>query len=121
MKYGTKQSVISEGMNIALGSGTHDQAREETRSIISVKDMTTLVMIYDAVKELNTVLYGGLEIHRKCDGIMGILESISDVIDSGLCEEIKLLGDEKSAEKMAYILDADTTPEEKAKQLLGII
>lgn len=94
---------------------------EGSETILSLKDMTTLITIYDAIKRLNITLTGDIEVHIRNKGVLGTLESIFDIIDSGICQEIKSMEEEKSSEKVNYILDnINETPENRARQLLGI-
>ena len=62
---------------------------EDSRTILSLKDMATLITIYDAIKKLNITLTGDIEIHTRNKGVLGTLGSIFDIIDNGVCQEIK--------------------------------
>lgn len=93
---------------------------ENLKTILSLKDMATLIAVYDAVKKLNATLTGGI-IHTKNEGVLGVLESVCDIIENGVCQEIKSWGKEEFTTKVNYILDnASETPENRARQLLGI-
>ncbi len=94
---------------------------EDSRTILSLKDMATLITIYDAIKKLNITLTGDIEIHTRNKGVLGTLGSIFDIIDNGVCQEIKSMKEEEASEKVNYILDnINETPENRARQLLGI-
>lgn len=58
---------------------------EDSRTILSLKDMATLITIYDAIKKLNITLTGDIEIHTRNKGVLGTLGSIFDIIDNGVC------------------------------------
>lgn len=92
------------------------------RSILSQKDMTHLVYVYDAVKKLNEVMLGEWLTHfREDGGVFGALDRVYDVIEHSACSRIRLLGEEESYEVLIGILDdKSATPEERAKLLLGV-
>ncbi|RKI42438.1 hypothetical protein D7V86_05950 [bacterium D16-51] len=92
-----------------------------SETILSLKDMATLIKIYDAIKKLNITLTGNVEIYTKNEGVLGTLGSVFDIIDNGICQEIKSMKEEDSINKVNYILDnISETPENRARQLLGI-
>ncbi|RKI41920.1 hypothetical protein D7V86_08170 [bacterium D16-51] len=94
---------------------------EGSKTILSLEDMAALVAMYDAIKRLNITLTGGIEIHAKKNGVLGVLESIYGIIDNGVCQEIRSLEEEEFSNTVNYILDNDDeTPINRAKQLLGI-
>lgn len=105
---------LSDGMKIGKEKGVG-----ENETVFSLEDMATLIRIYDAVRELNGVLYGDAETRREEDGVMCTLGSIYDLIANGVCAELKLLGDDEVAERLTSILDGDMSPCERAKRLLG--
>lgn len=106
----------SDGMLVGI-----EQGADREKTIFSLEDMTSLVSIYDAIKKLNIIMLGELEVHRKGEGVLGELDYVFDVIDNGICAEIELLGEEKSFEKVTYILDNNmVTPRERARKLLGM-
>lgn len=83
--------------------------------------MCNLVIIYDAVKQLNITVLGSMEARSKNEGILGALDRVYDVIASGTGMEIKLPGGEEEAGFIGHVLDDRTkTAEERAKLLLGI-
>jgi len=92
------------------------------RSLLSLEDMTDLVRMYDAVKQLNTTLYGSNEYHEKDEGVLGALERVYYVIHNGIGYKLEFLGEDESDESITYILDGvDGSPEKRAKMLLGEI
>lgn len=104
---------VEDGMQIA----TERQIRMK-KSVLSVRDMTHLIYMYDAIKKLNTVLLGAWEIDGRSDGVMGTLDRVLDIIEDGVCSEIKLFGEDESFEYLYKILDdQEITPEERAKRL----
>ena len=104
---------VEDGVQIA----TERQIRMK-KSVLSVKDMTHLIYVYDAIKELNMVLLGAWGIYGRSDGVMGVLNRVLDIIENGVCSEIKLLGKDESFEYLYKILDdQEITPEKRAKRL----
>lgn len=92
------------------------------RSMFSLEDMTDMVRMYDAVKQLNITLFGHNEYHEKEDGVLGALDRIYFIIHNGIGCMLEFLGDDESDESITYILDeVDDTPERRAKMLLGEI
>ncbi len=91
------------------------------RTVFTLEDMCNLVIIYDAVKQLNITVLGSMEARSKNEGILGALDRVYDVIASGTGMEIKLSGGEEEAGFIGHVLDDRTkTAEERAKLLLGI-
>ena len=87
-------------------------------SVLSVKDMTHLVYMYDAVKKLNKLLLGTWDIHSRECGILEELNRVCDVIEGGVCAEIRLQGEDELHEQLEDILDnSEMSPEERAKRL----
>lgn len=92
------------------------------RSMFSLEDMTDMVRMYDAVKQLNITLFGHNEYHEKEDGVLGALDRVYFIIHNGIGCMLEFLGDDESDESITYILDeVDDTPERRAKMLLGEI
>lgn len=89
-------------------------------SVLDVKDMTHLVYVYDSIKKLNKLLLGEWEIHGRDDGVLGELDRVCDVIEDGVCAEIRLRGADEMYEFLTDILDdAGKAPEERARMLTG--
>ena len=92
------------------------------RSMFSLEDMTDMVRMYDAVKQLNITLFGHNEYHEKEDGVLGALDRVYFIIHNGIGCMLEFLGDDESDESITHILDdVDDTPERRAKMLLGEI
>ena len=90
-------------------------------SVLDGKDMAHLVSIYDAVKKLNKLLLGEWEIHGRDGGVLEELDRVCDVIEHGVCAELRLRGEDEMYERLADILDdAEKAPEERAKLLAGL-
>lgn len=90
-------------------------------SVLSFKDMTHLICMYDAVKKLNELLLGTWEILDREGGILAELDRVCDVIVGGACAEIRLCGEEDAYECLTDIMDnPELTPEERAKKLTGV-
>ena len=87
-------------------------------SVLTVKDMTHLVHIYDAVKKLNKLLLGTWDIHDREHGLLEELDRVCDVIEDGICAEIRLRGEDEMYECLTDILDnPEMSPEERAERL----
>lgn len=106
----------SDGMSIDM-----DKNPSNKRTVLSLEDMCNLISIYVAVKELKITLFGSLDILPAKNSIIGSLDHIFDIINNGICLEIKLLGEDRSTELITNILDSNSiSSKEKARQLLGI-
>lgn len=91
-----------------------------TRKVLYVKNMTHLVHVYDAIKKLNKLLLGEWEIYGRDGGVLEELDRVCDVIEHGICAEIRLRGEDEMYEYLADVLDdAEKAPEERAKLLTG--
>ena len=91
------------------------------RSMFSLEDMTDMVRIYDAVKQLNITLFGNNEYHEKEEGVLGALDLVYYIIHNGIGCMLEFLEEDESDESITYILDMiDVLPEKRAAMLLGI-
>ena len=90
------------------------------RSMFSLEDMTDMVRMYDAVKQLNITLFGHNEYHEKEEGALGALDRVYYIIHNGIGCMLEFLGENESDESITYILDeVEDTPERRARMLLG--
>ena len=119
----TKYNIVYGEQSYRLGfeDGVQIAKEHEIRvkgSVLSVKDMTHLVYMYDAVKKLNKLLLGAWEIHDRECGVLEELDRVCDVIEDGICAEICLLEEDEMQEFLADILDnKEMSPEERAERL----
>ena len=105
------------GYSDGVLTGTED-GKTGGRTVFTLGDMCNLVIIYDAVKQLNITVLGNMEARSKNKGILGALDRVYDIITSGA--GTGLPGDEE-ARFIGQVLDDRTkTAEERAKLLLGI-
>lgn len=105
------------GYSDGILTGTED-GKTGGRTVFTLGDMCNLVIIYDAVKQLNITVLGNMEARSKNEGILGALDRVYDIITSGA--GTGLPGDEE-ARFIGQVLDDRTkTAEERAKLLLGI-
>ena len=112
------QTAYSLGYSDGVEAGM-EKGADGKQTILSVEDMSYMVMAYDAIKKINETLLGTFEPHNGAKGALGALECILDVIDHGITTEYRLLSDEDTL-KVENILNNDTlTPEQRAKILLG--
>lgn len=122
----TKYNITygEESYRLGFEDGVKLAAEQQIRlegSVLSVKDMTHLVYVYDALKKLNGLLLGEWEIHNRKEGILEELDRVCDVIEDGTCAEIRLRGEDEMYECLTDILDeVGKAPEERAKLLVGI-
>lgn len=104
---------VEDGVQIASERGIRVQG-----SVLSFKDMTHLIYLYDAVKKLNMFLVGEWEIYDRDSGILKELDRVCKVIENGACAEIRLRGEDEMFECLTDILDnSEITPEGRAKML----
>lgn len=88
-------------------------------SVLSAQDMTHLVYMYDSIKKLNKILLGAWDIHDRECGILEELDRVYDVIEGGVCAEIRLQGEDEMHECLEDILDnPEMSPEERAERLV---
>lgn len=119
----TKYNIVYGEQSYRLGfeDGVQIAKEHEIRingSVFSVKDMTHLVYMYDAVRKLNKLLLGAWDIHDREGGILEELDRVCDVIEDGICAEIRLLEEDEMHELLADILDnKEMSPEERAAKL----
>ena len=110
-----------EAYRLGFEDGVQLAAEREIRlkgSVLSVKDMTHLIYMYDAVKQLNKLLLGAWDIHDKDSGVLEELDRVCDVIEDGVCAEIRLRGEDEMYEYLTNIMDKSRlSPEERAKRL----
>ena len=117
IRYGEESYRLGFEDGVQLASEREIRAKG---SVLDGKDMAHLVSIYDAVKKLNKLLLGEWEIHGRDGGVLEELDRVCDVIEHGICAEIRLRGEDDMYECLADILDdAGRTPEERAKLLTG--
>lgn len=117
--YGTAAYRLGyeDGMRVGM-----EKKAAGKRSMFSLEDMTDMVRIYDAVKQLNITLFGHNEYHEKEEGVLGALDRIYYIIHNGIGCMLEFLGGNESDERITYILDeVDDTPEKRAAMLLGTI
>lgn len=66
-----------ESYRLGFEDGVQSASEQKIRgqgSVLSVRDMTHLIYVYDALKKLNRLLLGEWEIHNKKDGILEELD-----------------------------------------------
>lgn len=90
------------------------------KSVLQAKDMEHMVYLYDAAKKLAAVLLGEGEV-RYGEGVLKDFDRIFQVIASGACLEIKMLGEYEAMEKIENVLEnKEMSPNEKAVILAGL-
>ena len=94
--------------------GFHDGMEE--LPCIGVEDMTHLIYILDAYRELNIAFCGEEMMLGFDEGCIGALSRIYKVIAHNVCAEMR---ENDFAKEDEVLLDASLTPEERAKKLLG--
>ena len=115
IRYGEESYRLGFEDGVQLASEREIRAKG---SVLDVKDMTHLVSVYDAIKKLNKLLLGEWEIHGRDGGTLQELDRVCDVIEHGVCAEIRLRGEDEMYECLADILDdSEAPPEERAKKL----
>ena len=94
--------------------GFHDGMEE--LPCIGVEDMTHLIYIMDAYRELNIAFCGEEMMLGFDEGCIGALSRIYKVIAHDVCAVMR---ENDFAKEDEVLLDASLTPEERAKKLLG--
>lgn len=98
-----------------------EQKLEGKKTILSLDDMVILISAYSAIQVLFTVMNGDADIDETSKGIFGILNKMYDVVKNGVCQKIKLLGEDEEDRRITSILrDPLTSTEDKARRLLGL-
>jgi hypothetical protein len=121
----TKYNILygEEAYRLGFEDGVQVASERQIRvegSVLSVKDMTHLIYLYDAIRELNKLLFGEWEIHGRDGGIIGVLDRVCDVIEDGAYAEVRMCGEDEMYECLTDILDNPRmTPEERAEKLAG--
>lgn len=114
------KASYSLGVKDGIEIGREQKVGRE-KTILSYEDMVIVIKIYDAVKKLSVTMLGELTCHSADEGVLGTLEMIYFIIEHGVCEELRLLGDDEMTERTLIILnDKSSTASEKAKRLLGM-
>ena len=121
-----KENKLLDDMNKAMNDyicrygeaayclGFHDGMEE--LPCIGVEDMTHLIYIMDAYRELNIAFCGEEMMLGFDEGCIGALSRIYKVIAHNVCAEMR---ENDFAKEDEVLLDASLTPEERAKKLLG--
>lgn len=112
-----------ESYRLGFEDGVQLASEREIRakgSVLDARNMTHLVYLYDAIKKLNKLLLGEWDIHGRDGGVLEELDRVCDVIEGGICAEIRLCGEDEMYECLADILDdVGKAPEERARMLTG--
>lgn len=108
------------GFEDASGLMGMEKEPDGRKSVLSLKDMTALVAIYDSVKELKGTMLGSKEEYWEEGGVLAVFESVQDILRNSACAEIRLMGQDEAFERLINILGRKATPEERAKELLGL-
>lgn len=121
----TKYNILygEESYRLGFEDGMQIASEKEIRvkgSVLSFKDMTHLIYLYDAVKKLNMFLLGEWDNYDRDRGTLKELDRVCKVIENGACAEIRLRGEDETYECLTDILDnSDIAPEQRAKMLTG--
>ena len=115
IRYGEESYRLGFEDGVQLASEKKMRAKG---SVLDVKDMTHLVYVYDAIRKLNKLLLGEWEIHGRDGGVLRELDRVCDVIEHGICAEIRLRENDEMYGRLVNILDdEEKAPEERAKLL----
>lgn len=91
------------------------------KTVFTLEDMYSMVVMYDAVKKLNITMLGSMEARCKEEGVLGAIDRVCDVIVNGAGAEIKLQEEDEAAGFIERVLDDTTkTAQERARLLLGM-
>lgn len=112
-----------ESYHLGFEDGMQIASEREIRvkgSVLSFKDMTHLIYLYDAIKKLNVFLLGEWDNYNRDSGILKELDWVCKVIEGGTCAEIRLRQEDEMIDYLSDILDnQEITPEERARVLTG--
>lgn len=98
-----------------------EQKLEGKKTILSLDDMAVLIFAYSTIQALFTVMNGQADMDETTKGVFGVLNRIYSVIKNGVCQKIKLLGEDEEERRIHSILgELFTSTEDKAKKLLGL-
>lgn len=98
-----------------------EQEPDGKKSVLSFEDMTNLISVYDAIRQLKKVLLGRMDERWEDAGAFSEFERVFNVIVNATCAKIKFLGDDKAIKIITEILSDETVKtEEKARRLLGM-
>ena len=105
-------------MDIGLGHADTCVLKDgmEEQICMSVEDMTHLVYIMDAYRELNIAFCGEEMMLGFDEGCIGALSRVYKVIAHNVCAGMK---ENDFAGEDEVLLDTSLTPEQRAKKLLG--
>lgn len=107
---------LSDGILIGV-----EQKVDGRKSVLSLEDMTNLISVYDAVRQLKKVFLGRMDEHWEDAGVFSVFEYVFNIIDNATCSKIKFLGEDEAIEIVIGVLADETMkPEEKARKLLGM-
>lgn len=117
IRYGEESYRLGFEDGVQLASEREIRAKG---SVLDARNMTHLIYVYDAIKKLNKLLLGEWDIHGRDGGVLEELDRVCDVIEGGICAEIRLRGEDEMYECLANILDdVGKAPEERARMLTG--
>lgn len=91
------------------------------KSVLSLEDMTALIVVYASVQKLKETMLGGKSEYWEEGGVLATFEKVYDIIEHATCAEIRLMGEDEVFEMVTDVLGKNATPQEKAKELLGIV
>lgn len=107
---------LSDGILVGV-----EQEADGKKSVLTLEDMTNLIFVYDAVRQLKKVLLGRMDEHWEDAGAFRVFEYVFNVIYNATCSKIRFLGEDEAIEIVTGVLADETMkPEEKARQLLGM-
>lgn len=114
------EAAYRQGLSDGISIGT-EQEVDGRKSVLALEDMTNLISVYDAVRQLKKVLLGSMDERWEDAGAFSVFEHIFNVIDNATCSKIQFLGREDAIEVVTSVLDDETMkPGEKARLLLGM-
>lgn len=106
---------FSDGIQIGM-----EQKFDERKSFLTLKDMTGLISVYDAIRQLKQLLLGNADEQGEEIGLFHVFEEIFNIIRDASSSKIRFLG-EDAIDKIVFILNDETMkPEERAKKLLAL-
>jgi hypothetical protein len=114
------EAAYRQGLSDGISIGVEQEA-DGRKSVLALEDMTNLISVYDAIRQLKKVLLGRMDEHWEDAGAFRVFEYVFNVIDNATCSKIQFLGKDEAIEVVTGVLDDETMePGEKARLLLGM-
>lgn len=120
LEYNTSYGDAAYRLGFSDGIQIRMEQEPDRKSFLTFEDMTRLISVYDAIRQLKQVLLGSMNEHWEEAGAFRVFEQVFDIINNAVSSKIKFLGDEMIDKIISILNDETMKPEERAKKLLGM-